>query len=189
MICMHQLCLPRRSIRPPYAQCKVHTRLQLISTEHIQPVLNPNPIISRRIRERKRQHPLLLQVRLMDACKAAGNHSDTREISGLERGVFAAGAFAVVPVAEDAPFDACVAVGFGDGGDGVEGLRQGVESLAAEVSGADSCLGAGKEVVRDVLEVATVFVPGAGRGDVVGCAFACEVDMCQQIRREGTPRC
>jgi hypothetical protein len=32
---------------------------------------------------------------------------------------------------------------------------------------------AGEQVVGDVLEVAAVFVPGAGGGDVVGCAFSC----------------
>lgn len=33
-----------------------------------------------------------------------------------------------------------------------------------------------EHIVADVLEVTAVFVPGSGRGDVVGCAFALDFD-------------
>jgi hypothetical protein len=86
--------------------------------------------------------------------------------------VLAAGSFAVVPVAEDTPSDAGVFVGFRDFRDGGDGVCEEVESLAAEGFGVEGALGAGEEVVGDVFEVAAVFVPGAGGGDVVGCAFS-----------------
>ena len=86
--------------------------------------------------------------------------------------MLAAGSFAIVPVADDAPFDTGVFVGFRDGRDCSDGVCEEVESFAAERSGAEGAFGAGEEVVGDVFEVATVFVPGAGGGDVVGCAFS-----------------
>jgi len=88
--------------------------------------------------------------------------------------MLAAGAFAVVPVAEDAPSDACVPVLLRDLGDSVDDTREGVESVSADRVAAVQGLCAGEEVVRNVLEVAAVFVPGTGGGDVIGCAFACE---------------
>ena len=86
--------------------------------------------------------------------------------------MLATGSFAVVPVANDAPSDAGVFVGLCDFWDWSDGVCEEVESFAAEGSGAEGAFGAGEEIVGDVLEVASVFVPGAGGGDVVGCAFA-----------------
>jgi hypothetical protein len=88
--------------------------------------------------------------------------------------VLAAGSFAVVPVADDAPSDAGVSVGFRNFRDCSDGVCEEIESLAAKISRAEGAFGAGKEVVGDVLEVPAVFVPGTGGGDMVGCAFACE---------------
>ena len=110
----------------------------------------------------------------MDACKAARNNCYTSQETRLERSVLTTGSFAVVPVADDAPSDAGVFVGFRVLRDGGDGVCEEVESFAAEDSGAEGAFGAGEEVVGDVFEVAAVFVPGAGGGDVVGCAFACE---------------
>lgn len=87
--------------------------------------------------------------------------------------MLAAGSLAVVPVADDAPSDAGVAVGFGDFRDWGDGVGEEVENFAVEGAGAEGAFGAGEEVVGDVGEVAAVFVPGAGGGDVVCCAFAC----------------
>ena len=85
-----------------------------------------------------------------------------------------AGAFAVVPIPDNAPSDSCVAVRLRDRGDGVDGSRGEVEGLSAERLGADGALCAGQEIVGDVLQMAAVFVPRAGGGDVVGGTFACE---------------
>jgi len=117
---------------------------------------------------------LLLEVGLVDARKAARNHGHSPKEPRLQRGVLAAGALAVVPVADDAPCDSCVPVRFRDGGDCVDSLRDGVEGLAAQNLKVDSGFCAREQVVRDVLKVASVFVPGPGGRDVVGSAFAFE---------------
>lgn len=95
--------------------------------------------------------------------------------------MLAARALAVVPVADYAPTDSGVPVGFGDVGDGSYGsVGEEVGGFAAaerlRVEG-DDAFGGREEVVGDVFEVAAVFVPGAGGGDVICCAFACEVGM------------
>jgi hypothetical protein len=110
----------------------------------------------------------------MNARKATCNHGDTPEESRFKRGMLAAGAFAVVPIADDAPSDTRVPVLLRDLGYSVDDIREGVECVTADRVAAVEGLCAGEEVVRDVPEVAAVFVPGAGGGDVVGCAFACE---------------
>lgn len=89
--------------------------------------------------------------------------------------MLAAGSFAVVPVADDAPSDAGVSVGFRDFRDRGDRVCEEVESLAAKGFGAEGTFSAGEEVVGDVLEVPAVFVPGASGGDVVGCTFAWEL--------------
>lgn len=83
----------------------------------------------------------------MNPRKTPRNNSDSSKKSWFECGVLAAGAFAVVPVADDAPSDACVAVAFSDSRNGVEGLCQEIDSLAAEGLGVDTGFCAGKEVV------------------------------------------
>jgi len=88
--------------------------------------------------------------------------------------VLAAGALAVVPVADDAPCDSCVPVRLCDYRDCVDGLRDSVEGLATQSLRVDCGFCAREQVVGDVLEVASVFVPGPGGRDVVGSAFAFE---------------
>ena len=88
--------------------------------------------------------------------------------------MLAARSLAVVPVAENAPPDARVAVLLRDFGDSVDDVREGVESVTADRVAVVESLRTSEEVVRDVLQVAAVFVPGAGGGDVVGGTFACE---------------
>lgn len=172
MITVHQLRLPTPPIRLPHLQNQVLPRFNLIRTNNVQLVLNPNLIIHRSILESHRKHPLLLQIRLVNARETPRNHRHPTQEPRLERGVLAAGSLAVVPVADDAPSDAGVSVGFRDFRDCGDGVCEEVESLAAESSGAERAFGAGEEVVGDVFEVAAVFVPRAGRGYVVGCAFA-----------------
>lgn len=99
--------------------------------------------------------------------------------------MLAARALAVVPVADDAPPDSGVAVGFGDVGDwGYGSVGEEVGGFAAaeglRVEG-DDAFGSGEEVVGDVFEVAAVFVPGTGGRDVVCCAFACEVGVVSMV--------
>jgi hypothetical protein len=161
MVRMHQVSLPPFAIRPPNPQDQIPARHQLVRAQNIQPILNINLIINHRILKRQRQHPLLLQVRLMDSRKTSRNHRHAAQESWLESGVLATGAFAVVPVADDAPSGYRVAVGFGDFRDSGDGVGGEVDSFATEGfgSGPDGALGAGEQVVGDVFEVAAVSVP------------------------------
>jgi hypothetical protein len=172
MVRVDQLCRPLRAIWLRHLQKQIHTRLQLISADDVQPVINTKIIVSCGIGERKRKHSLLLEVGLVDARKAAGYHGHSSEISRLQCSVLAAGALAVVPVADDAPSNACVAVALCDSGHHIYDLRGEVESLSAKLLRADAGLCAGEKVVGDVLQVAAVFVPWAGGGDMVGGTFA-----------------
>lgn len=162
MVRMNKLRLPLRPIHLPHPQDTVLPGLQLVGSQDIQLVLDFDVIVSRGIGERQREHSLLLEVGLVNAGKAAGYHGHSTEISRLQCGVLAAGALAIVPVAEDAPSDACIAVALCDSRDCIDCLCGEVESLAAESLGVDGGFCAGEEVVRDVLEVAAVFVPRAG---------------------------
>jgi len=91
------------------------------------------------------------------------------EIAGLQRGVFAGGALAVVVLRDDEPG---LVLGFpllGEVGDGVSGAID-VEGLVRGAGlGVD---GADEGVFGDVGEVAFEFEPGAGGGDGVCCALA-----------------
>ena len=108
----------------------------------------------------------------MNARKTPRDYRHAAQEPRLERGVLAAGSFAVVPVADDAPSDAGVSVGFRDFRDCSDGVCEEVESLAANRFAAEGAFGTGEEVVGDVLEVPAVSVPWASGGDVVGCTFA-----------------
>jgi hypothetical protein len=114
MIRMHQLRLPTPTIRPPHPQNQIPPRLNLIRANNIHLIPNTNLIIHRSILKSNSKHPLLLQIRLMDPRKTPRNHRHAAQEPRLERSVLAAGSFAVVPVADDAPSDAGVSVGFRD---------------------------------------------------------------------------
>jgi hypothetical protein len=150
VIRMYQLRLPPRTARFPHLQSQVHARLEVVSTQNVQLVFDLDIVIGRRVGERKREHPLFLEVGLVDARKAARYNGHSAEKSGLQRGVLAAGAFAVVPVAEDAPSDACGSVSLCDSGHHVDVLCGEVESLSAKCPRADGGFCAGEEVVGDV---------------------------------------
>jgi hypothetical protein len=120
MVCMGQVSLPLRAVQSPHLQDQAHAWLEVVSAQDVQLVFDVNIIIRRRIGERQRKHPLLLEVRLMNPRKAPCNHRHPSEESRLQSGVLAAGTFAVVPVADNAPSYACVPVLFCDFGDCVD---------------------------------------------------------------------
>jgi hypothetical protein len=62
----------------------------------------------------EREHALLLQVGFMDTGKGPSDDGKTSEETGLESGVFTRGAFAVVMVTDDNPFDSSFTVLSGD---------------------------------------------------------------------------
>jgi hypothetical protein len=87
----------------------------------------------------------------MNSRKAPCNHRHASEKSRLQGGVLAAGAFAVVPVADDAPSYARVPVLFRDFGDCINDAREGVEGVSADRVAAVEGLCAGEQIAGDIL--------------------------------------
>jgi hypothetical protein len=143
MVGVHQLCLPPLAIRSPDPQYQTPTRLQLVCAQNIQPIINVDPIILRRIRKRKRKHSLLLQICLMNPRKTARDNRYAAQESRLERSVLATRSFAVVPVADDAPSDAGASIIFCDFRNSGDSVGDKDESFAADGLGADGALCAG----------------------------------------------
>lgn len=83
------------------------------------------------------------------------------------------GAFTVVGVADDAPFDARALVGFGDLRHRICGAIELVDGEAATAGSWEvGVLGRREKVVGDVLQVAAIFVPWSCWRDVIGRAFS-----------------
>ncbi len=77
---------------------------QIGHTDEADTVVLPNALVVIRILECKRQQPLLFQIRLVNACEAAGDHRATpAEKPRGERGVLPAAAFAVIEIADHHP--------------------------------------------------------------------------------------
>ena len=136
-------------------------------------------VVGGRVGEGERQQALLLQVRLVDAGEAAGqDHLGVAE-PGLHGGVLAGAALAVVLVADGHPADAGLVEALGDLGEraglAVERVlpRAGLARVGVD--------GAEEEVAGDVLEVAAVLEPRAGRRDVVGGALALRLQQDRQL--------
>src|SRR5277367_3169280 len=73
--------------------------------DQTEAVVLADAIVVIRIAKSQREQPLLLQIGLVDAREAAGNHCSAAEQSWREGGMLAAAALAIVPVADDYPFD------------------------------------------------------------------------------------
>lgn len=97
----------------------------------------------------------------------------------LESSVLTGGALAVVPVTNNDPLDAVLLVITGDVRDGtvftVEGVLDLIGFAVLSVDSAD------KHVVRDVVQVSTVFQPRTGHGDVIGRGLALCLDEDGQV--------
>ena len=70
----------------------------------------PHLVVIGLVGERQWEHSLLLEVGLVNASEGLGDDSVAAEEAGLERGVLARAALAVVLVADDHPLQAGVAV-------------------------------------------------------------------------------
>ena len=79
--------------------------------QQAQPVVGGQPLVVGRIIEGERQQALLLEVALVDAGQAAGDHRRAAQQPRRQGGVLAAAAFAVVPVTDDDPAQAGGPVG------------------------------------------------------------------------------
>src|SRR5208282_5578420 len=78
--------------------------------DQTEAVVLADAIVVIRIAKGQREQPLLFQIGLVDARQAAGNHCSTAEQSRREGGMLAAAALAIVPVADDDPFDSARAI-------------------------------------------------------------------------------
>ena len=129
-------------------------------------IIGLNLVVIGRVDESQREHALLLQVGLVDACERTGNDGQSTEVPRLQSSVFTRGTLAVVVITNDDPLDALVAVGSGDLGDATpfagELVLDLVGFLVGDVDGADEA------VLGDVLEMTAVLEPWSTGGDVVG---------------------
>ena len=109
----------------------------------------------------------------MNASKALDNDSTSAQVSGLESGVLATAALAVVLVADGHPADAFRLVVARHVGHlapiASELVADVVRLVVLEVDGAD------EHVVRDVVQVATVLEPRASRAYVIGRALTLDL--------------
>lgn len=138
-----------------------------LKTKDIHTVVGADLLVVLRVRERQREHALLLQVRLVDAREGPDDDREATEEARLERSVLARGALAVVRVADDDPLDALLPVLGRDLRDTAPRACELVADLVRlAVLGVD---GADETVLRNVLEMTTVLEPGAASGDVVSC--------------------
>lgn len=151
MVAMIQVRLPLLAARFPDLQNQILASLQVVRAENIQLIVDGDVVVLRRVCECESEHALLLQVRFVDASKAARDHCHASKVSRLQRRVLTAGSFAIVPVADDAPPDACVAVEFCHFGHRGDGVGDEVESLSAKRLGRYVAFCACEEVVGYVL--------------------------------------
>ena len=152
----------------------VLARGEILQTENGDAILFLDLVVVGRVHEGQRQHALLLEVGLVDAGQALGEHHANAQIAGFHGGVFAARAFTVVVVADDHGIHIVVLVVASNLGRRVVRAGFVVEGLADGVRKAVD--GALEQVVRDAVEVAAVSKPLAPRRDVVGRALALGLD-------------
>jgi hypothetical protein len=107
----------------------------------------------------KRKHTLLLEVGFVDTCERPNDDCESTEMSGLERGVLARGAFAVVPVADYNPLDALLLVIAGSCWNSVRLTSSLVLNFVRLTVGLVN--GTDEHVVGDVVKVTAILEPGA----------------------------
>ncbi|KAH6609638.1 hypothetical protein Trco_002984 [Trichoderma cornu-damae] len=158
--------------------CLLHVSLASIS-EHIKKpdrahlVSRRDPVIVGLVLKRQGHDALLLQVGLVDARKGLRQDDSRAEVPGLEGGVLAGRALAVVVLRDDEPLLSAVLPQLAELGDGVLGAVEVVGGVDLARFGVD---GGVERVGADVGEVALVLEPGPRGGDGVGGAFAGDLD-------------
>ena len=153
----------------------VLTRSKLVEAEDRDAILFLDLVVVRRVDEGQCEHALLLEVGLVDASQALGEHDANAQITRFHSGVFAARAFTVVVVADNDGINLVILVVASDLGGRVVRAGLIVERLAGGVGKAvDRTF---EQVVRNAIEVAAVSQPLAPRGDVVGRALALGLDQ------------
>src|SRR5262245_33890376 len=150
-----------------------------------------DPIVVLGVAERQREHPLLLEVGLVDAGEAADQHRHAAEVARRHRGMLAARALTVVLVADGEPRLALglqVTRGLREWLAGLPGQR--IEALAGLAS--EGVGRAQEHVVADLVQVTAEAQPRPGRRDCVVRRLDLGLDQHRQVdkvasvpRREG----
>lgn len=145
----------------------------LIQSHSANLVTSSNLVVISLVLKRQRHNALLLQVRLVDACKRLCQDDSRAEVSRLQSGVLTGRSLAVVVLCDDEPLLVALPPQLAE-------LRDGVLGAVKIVGGVDLArLGVGRSVegvCADVGEVALVLEPGAGGGDCVGGTLARDLD-------------
>src|SRR6266705_6030063 len=94
------------------------TRRQVLESDEAYTVVLTEAVVVRRVTERERQQPLLLQVALVDAGEAAHDDRHTAQQPRRQSGMFTTAALAVVVIADDNPLQALGFIVSGDLRDG-----------------------------------------------------------------------
>ena len=148
--------------------------LELVQAEDGNLVRPRNLVVVGSVLEPKRKHTLLLQVGLVDSGERSANDSSSTQESWLQSGVLSGRSLSVVLVSDNDPWDTSVSVVGGDSWDSSEFTSLLVENLVGlstvGVNGTD------QTVLRDVLQVSSVFEPWSTGRNVVGGALALGLD-------------
>lgn len=125
------------------------------------------------------QQTLFLQVRLVDASKRFDNDGASAQMTGLQSGMLAGRALAVVLITDSDPLNVVglvVASNLGHIAPRVGTLVLDVVHLVVLRVG-----GANEHVVGDVVQMTTVLQPGTGSRDVIGGALSLNLNQHGQI--------
>mmetsp|Transcript_36260 Transcript_36260/g.102163 ORF Transcript_36260/g.102163 Transcript_36260/m.102163 type:complete len:601 (-) Transcript_36260:497-2299(-) len=164
----------RAPIGPLADHLEVHPGGELLQAHDAELVVRRHQLVVRGVGEHQRQHPLLLQVGLVDAGERLDDHGRAAEVPGLQRRVLPAAPLAVVLVPDHDPADARRLVVPGSLRDGLVIARElvlhAVGLVVLVVDGSD------QHVVGDVVEVAAVLQPRARHADVVRGRLALGLD-------------
>lgn len=161
-------------------------RLNLNNTKEIRNAFNSNVqhvdvylVVISGIGEGQWQQTLFLQVCLVDASERFNNDGASAKVTWFQSGMLAGRALAVVLITDSNPLDVVglvVTSNLGHTTPAVGALVLNFVHLVVLVVG-----GTNEHVIRNVVQMTTVFQPGAGGRDVIGGALSLDLDQNGQI--------
>src|SRR5271156_7194590 len=150
-------------------------RRHLRQPDQTEAVVFADAIVVLRIAKGQREQPLLLQIGLVDAREAAGNHCSTAEQSRRKGGMLAAAALAIVPVADDDPFDFSRAIISGYFRNRETGLTTNNIFCLTDLS-SERIRRTREHVVAELVQMPTIRKPAARRRNMIGGGLAPGLD-------------
>jgi len=137
-------------------------------------VIGADLVVVSGVSEGKWEHTLLLEVSLVDSSEGLDDDGSSSKMSGLKSGVFSGRTFTIVVVTDNNPWDSSGLVLSGDvwnaSSFASSPVADVVHLVVLRVKTGD------QEVVGDVVEVTSELEPWASGGDVIGGAFAFDLD-------------